>query len=93
VQPQQKTPTTGLEEDVSYHHCISLEMLREDRREKSLNKTVHQDSHVATLVYLYVGGTLDDLKGGVDRSTEIADQRNSRYGVPFSTWSIWRRPQ
>ncbi len=24
------------------------------------------------------------LKGGVDRSTEMSDQKNSRYGVPFS---------
>jgi len=35
-----------------------------------------------------VCGTLDTLNGGVDRSTEISDRRNSRYGVPFSTRSV-----
>ena len=31
-----------------------------------------------------VCGTLDAFSGGVDRSTEMSDRRNSRYGVPFS---------
>jgi hypothetical protein len=35
-----------------------------------------------------VCGTLDAFNGVVDRSTEISDRRNSRYGVPFSTRSV-----
>ena len=33
--------------------------------------------------FMCVGPSMT-LKGGVDRSTEMSDRRNSRYGVPFS---------
>lgn len=59
---------------ISYRNYIPLEIHRED-----LGNSVLKQS-----AYLYVCGTLDALKGGVDRSTETSDRRNSRYGVPFS---------
>ena len=44
LQPLQKTPTTELEEVVSYHHYIPLETRREETNFlKSLNRTISKN--------------------------------------------------
>ena len=53
-------------------------------RWKQVDNVTQQGAHTGALLYFCVCESLNDLKGGVDRSTEVSDQRNSRYGVPFS---------